>query len=54
MKKLRTSPNIIDVLMTPTRERVVNTVRGDRVPPVLTKILATINMIRESETLKIV
>lgn len=52
MNIARTNKNINVSLMDHTRERVVNTFRGDRVPPVPTKALATINMIREGEIVK--
>jgi len=45
----RTSLNNTDVLKSRTRERVVNTLRSVRVPPVPTKALTTTNMTREIE-----
>ena len=38
--------------MTPTRERVVNTLLGVRVPPVITKVVIVINMISTWEKVR--
>jgi len=52
MNIARTNKKFNVSIMNHTRERVVNTFRGDRVPPVPTKALNTTKIIREGEIVK--
>ena len=51
-KMARSNMNNIASFMTPTRERVVNTLLGVRVPPVITKVVIVINMISTWEKVR--
>ena len=51
-KTPRSNRNNNRSFMTPTRERVVNTLLGVRVPPVITKVVIAINMISTWEKVR--